>query len=55
VLLVCVRNLSDNSKTLLRELNKFSISQSYVTFMDPTALVHQLYDDASFFRSRFYF
>jgi hypothetical protein len=37
VLLVCVRNRSDNSNTFVGELNKFSISQDCVTFMDPTA------------------
>jgi hypothetical protein len=55
VLLVCVRNVSENCNNTLIELNKFFSSQEYVTFIDPEKFVHQLYNDASFSRSRFYF
>jgi hypothetical protein len=54
-LLVCARNLSTHFNALLTELDKSFNSQEYITFMDPDNFVHQLYDDASFSRSRFYF
>jgi hypothetical protein len=55
VLIASLLSVSENYKSLLSELNKLFDSQEYVTFMDPAKFVHNLYDDASFSRSRFYF